>query len=46
MAANNATDPNVKAHVKTYSGFLAMTKWAVILVTLVLVALFAFVFSN
>lgn len=45
MAANNATDPNTKEHLKTYSGFLAMTKWSIILVTIVLVALFAFVFS-
>ncbi len=46
MAANNATDPHTKDHVKTYSGFLTMTKWSIILVTIVLIGLFAFVFGE
>lgn len=46
MAANNATDPHSKDHVKTYSGFLTMTKWSIILVTIVLIGLFAFVFGE
>jgi hypothetical protein len=46
MAANNATDPNMKDHAKTYTGFLGVTKWAIILVTILLVLLFAFVFGE
>ena len=46
MAVDNLTDPTTKDHVKTYTGFLAMTKWAIILTALVLIGLFAFVFSN
>lgn len=46
MAANNATDPSVKDHVKTYTGFLTVTKWAIILIAIVLIGLFAFVFGN
>lgn len=45
MAANNATDPNTKEHVKTYTGFLSMTKAAIIFVTIVLIGLFTFVFN-
>lgn len=46
MAAEHATDPNIKEHVKTYSGFLSMTKWAIIILTITLVGLFAFVFGE
>ncbi len=46
MAANNVTDPLPKDHAKTYSGFLSVTKTAVILVTLLLIGLFMFVFGN
>lgn len=46
MAADNLRDPNFKAHHGTYSGFLNMTKWAIILVVIVLIGLFAFVFGE
>ena len=46
MAADHASDPNIKAHAKTYTGFLSMTKWAILLVVIVLIGLFAFVFGN
>lgn len=46
MAAGNATDPKIKDHHKTYSGFLSVTKWSIILVTIVLIGLFAFVFGQ
>jgi|GEM_PF-5032368 len=46
MAAENAPRSDTKDHAKTYSGFLTMTKWATILVTIVLIGLFAFVFSE
>jgi hypothetical protein len=46
MAADNASDPNLKAHRGTYSGFLSMTKWAIILITITLIVLFAFVFGE
>jgi len=46
MAANDVTDPMPKDHAKTYTGFLSVTKWAIILVTLVLIGLFTFVFGN
>ena len=46
MAAEHATDPHMKAHAKTYTGFLSMTKWAIILVTITLIGLFAFVFGE
>ncbi len=47
MAANNATetDPNTKEHLKTYSGFVTLTKWSIIALAILLVLLFAFVFS-
>ena len=46
MAAGNATDPKIKNHEKTYTGFLSVTKWAIIFTTIVLIGLFAFVFGK
>lgn len=46
MAADHATDQNMKAHRGTYDGFLSMTKWSIIAVIIVLIGLFAFVFGE
>ncbi|MDO9488626.1 MAG: aa3-type cytochrome c oxidase subunit IV [Sphingomonadaceae bacterium] len=46
MAADHATDTNMKAHAKTYTGFLSVTKWSIIFTTIVLIGLFAFVFGE
>lgn len=46
MAADHATDPNTEAHAKTYTGFLSVTKWAIIFVIILLIGLFAFVFGE
>ena len=46
MAADKATDPHIKHHRSTYTGFLAVTKWSVIFIAVVLIGLFAFVFSK
>ena len=46
MAAEHATDPHIKDHVETYSGFLSITKWAILLIAITLVGLFAFVFGE
>lgn len=46
MAADHATDPHPKDHVKTYSGFLNVTKWAILFVIVLLIGLFAFVFGK
>lgn len=46
MAAEHTGDTHIKDHAKTYSGFLSMTKWAIIFVIIVLIGLFAFVFGK
>ena len=46
MAADHATDTPITDHAKTYTGFLSMTKWAIIATTIVLIGLFAFVFGG
>lgn len=46
MAADHATETSIKDQAKTYTGFLAVTKWSIILVTIVLIGLFAFVFGE
>jgi hypothetical protein len=46
MAVDRATDPHFKDHAKTYSGFLNMLKWAIILLAITLVGLFAFAFGE
>lgn len=46
MAADHATDASIKDHAKTYTGFLAVTKWSIILLTILLIGLFAFVFGE
>ncbi len=46
MAADHATDTKIKDHAKTYTGFLSVTKWSIILITIVLIGLFAFVFGE
>ena len=46
MAADHAPDSHTTDHAKTYTGFLGITKWAIILLTVTLIGLFAFVFGK
>jgi len=45
MAADHAPQ-SMKDHTETYDGFLAVTKWSIILITILLIGLFAFVFGE
>ena len=44
-SSEGGRDPNFRAHVRNYEGFLTMLKWSV-LVSAILTALVIFVISN
>ena len=46
MAVDHATDPHLEDHVKTYSGFLSVLKWAILALAITLTGLFAFAFGE